>query len=108
VIYAVLLRPLPFRDPQRLVQLWESTPILPQLQATVPDFEDWRNQTHSFSQMAAYTFQEMNRITLVGKASRRSCRAPTRPSICFPPWASSHCWAAPSAPPTNAPSAPWP
>ena len=67
VIYAVLLRPLPFRDPQRLVQLWESTPVLPQLQATVPDFEDWRSQTHSFAQMAAYTFQEMNRITLVGQ-----------------------------------------
>ena len=67
VIYAVLLRPLPFRDPQRLVQVWESTPVLPQLQATVPDFEDWRNQSHSFAQMAAYTFQEMNRITLVGQ-----------------------------------------
>jgi len=67
VIYAVLLRPLPFRDPQRLVQLWESTAILPQLQTTGPDFQDWRNRTHSFSQMAAYTFQEMNRITLVGQ-----------------------------------------
>jgi putative ABC transport system permease protein len=67
VIYAVLLRPLPFRDPQRLVQVWESTPVLPQLQATVPDFEDWRNQTRSFSQMAAYTFQEMNRIALAGQ-----------------------------------------
>jgi len=67
VIYAVLLRPLPFRDPQRLVQLWESTPVLPQLQAAVPDFQDWRNQAHSFSQMAAYTFQQMNRITLVGQ-----------------------------------------
>jgi predicted permease len=67
LIYAVLLRPLPFRDPQRLVQVWESTPVLPQLQATVPDFEDWRNQSHSFAQMAAYTFQEMNRITLLGQ-----------------------------------------
>jgi hypothetical protein len=24
--------------------------VLPQLQTTVPDFQDWRNQTHSFSQ----------------------------------------------------------
>jgi predicted permease len=67
VIYAVLLRPLPFRDPQRLVQVWESTPVLPQLRAAVPDFEDWRDQTHSFSQMAAYTLQAMNRITLAGQ-----------------------------------------
>ena len=40
--------------------------MLPQLQVAVPDFEDWRNHTHSFAQMAAYTFQAMNHITLVG------------------------------------------
>src|ERR1039458_9068800 len=32
VIYGVLLQPLPFRDPAKLVALWESTPALPQLQ----------------------------------------------------------------------------
>ena len=67
VIYAVLVQPLPFRQPERLVQVWESSPVLPQLQVAVPDFEDWRSQTHSFSQMAAYTFQAMNSITLVGQ-----------------------------------------
>jgi len=67
VIYTVLLRPLPFREPQKLVQVWESTPVLPQLQVSAPDFEDWRKDTHSFAQMAAYTFQAMNRITLVGQ-----------------------------------------
>jgi len=66
VIYAVLLRPLPFRDPQALLQVWESTPLLPRLQATVPDFDDWRAQSHSFAQMAAYTLQAMDHITLVG------------------------------------------
>jgi predicted permease len=84
VIYAVLLRPLPFRDPQRLVQLWESTPILPQLQATVPDFEDWRNQAHSFSQMAAYTFQEMNRVTLVGQGEPEIVQATNATADLFP------------------------
>src|ERR1035438_4527606 len=67
VIYTVLLRPLPFREPQRLVQVWESTPALPQLQVAAPDFEDWHRSTHSFAQMAAYTFQAMNHITLVGQ-----------------------------------------
>jgi putative ABC transport system permease protein len=71
VIYAVLLRPLPFHEPHRLLQLWESTPILPQLQVTVPDFEDWRTQTHSFAQMAAYTFQAMDHITLTGQGEAR-------------------------------------
>ena len=78
------LRPLPFRDPQRLVQLWESTPVLPQLQATVPDFEDWRNQTHSFSQMAAYTFQEMNRITLQGQGEPEVVQATSVTADLFP------------------------
>ena len=83
VIYAVLLRPLPFRDPQRLVQLWESTPVLPQLQAAVPDFVDWRNQTHSFSQVAAYTFQEMNRITLIGQGQPEVVQATSVTSDLF-------------------------
>lgn len=66
VIYTVLLRPLPFREPQKLMQVWESTPVLPQLQVAVPDFEDWHTYTHGFAQMSAYTFQAMNHITLVG------------------------------------------
>jgi predicted permease len=84
VIYAVLLRPLPFRDPQRLVQLWESTPVLPQLQATVPDFQDWRNQTHSFAQMAAYTFEEMNRVTLLGQGEPEVVQATNATADLFP------------------------
>jgi putative ABC transport system permease protein len=83
VIYAVLLRPLPFRDPQRLVQVWESTPVLPQLQAAVPDFEDWRNQTRSFSEMAAHTLQAMNRITLAGQGQPEVVQATNATSDLF-------------------------
>ena len=84
VIYSVLLRPLPFRDPQRLMQVWEGTPVLPQLQAAVPDFEDWRARAHSFSQMAAYTFQEMNRITLVGQGQPEVVQATNAMAGLFP------------------------
>jgi len=62
----VLFRPLPFREPSQLAQLWETTPALPQLQATVPDYQDWRKQTRRFEQISAYTFQAMNKITLIG------------------------------------------
>ena len=48
VIYAVLIQPLPFRDPGKLVRIWETHPALPQLQVTAPDFRDWRSQTRSF------------------------------------------------------------
>ncbi len=84
VIYAVLLRPLPYRDPQRLVQIWESTPVLPQLQASVPDYEDWRNQAHSFGEMAAYSFQEMNRITLLGQGEPEIVQATDASASLFP------------------------
>jgi len=67
VIYTVLIQPLPFRDPGRLVQIWQTHPALPQLQVTVPDFQDWRGQAHSFQQMAAYTLSAMNRGTLLGQ-----------------------------------------
>ena len=67
IIYPVLLQPLPFRQPDRLVQLWESTPALPQLQVTVPDFEDWKKTASSFEGLGAYTLQAMNKITLLGE-----------------------------------------
>jgi putative ABC transport system permease protein len=67
MIYAVLLRPLPYRDPGRLVQIWETNPALPQLQVTAPDFQDWRSQSRSFKDLAAYTLSAMNTATLLGQ-----------------------------------------
>ena len=67
IIYTVLIQPLPFRDPGKLVQIWETHPTLPQLQVAAPDFDVWRNQTHSFDQIAAYTLSSMNSVTLLGQ-----------------------------------------
>src|SRR5262249_8130569 len=65
VVYAVLIHPLPFRDPARLLQLWETHPEFPTLQLTMPDFRDWRESSKSFDELAAYTFQAMNKVTLL-------------------------------------------
>jgi predicted permease len=67
VIHSVLIQPLPFRDPGQLVQIWETHPALPQLQVTVPDFEDFRERGAGFQQMAAYTLSAMNTTTLLGQ-----------------------------------------
>ena len=67
VIRSVLIQPLPFRDPGKLAEIWESHPALPQLQVTVPDFEDFRRRSQSFEQMAAYTLSAMNTTTLLGQ-----------------------------------------
>jgi predicted permease len=56
VVDAVLLRPLPFHDPERLVTLWERNPKqgYEQNPPAAGNFADWRDQNRVFSQMAIY------------------------------------------------------
>jgi predicted permease len=57
IVRAVLLRPLPFRDPDKLVMLYEhyrQNTGGDGFNAVAPgDYRDWRSQTHSFEDMAA-------------------------------------------------------
>jgi putative ABC transport system permease protein len=53
VVYAVLLRPLPYQDASRLVLLNETTPKVGTVSVSYPNFIDWRSQSHTFSEMAA-------------------------------------------------------
>jgi putative ABC transport system permease protein len=60
VVDAVLLRPLPYAEPDRLVMVWTRTPGGPQAAASWPEFVDWREQNHSFADMAAWRGQSVN------------------------------------------------
>ena len=54
VVKAVLLKPLPFSRPDRLVNLWESNPHNPgeEIMPVAPaDFQDWRTRTGSFAEI---------------------------------------------------------
>jgi putative ABC transport system permease protein len=53
VVYAVLLRPLPYKDPSSLIVLNETTPMVGTVSVSYPNFLDWRNQSRTFSEMAA-------------------------------------------------------
>jgi predicted permease len=55
VVNAVLLKPLPFPQPGRLVQIWESLPSRGYFNNVVNPFNflDWRERTRSFEDMAA-------------------------------------------------------
>lgn len=55
VVRTTLLNSLPFRDPDRLVALWEHHPLLGKQEIAPADFRDWREQSRSFERMAAYT-----------------------------------------------------
>ncbi len=54
VVNAVLLRPLPYDDPDHLVWLWDTQPQLATAPTSLPDFIDWRDQNQSFEYLAAY------------------------------------------------------
>src|SRR5712672_2971620 len=55
VVNAVLLRPLPFPEPDKLVRLWEASASKGATRNVVNawNFLDWRDRTRSFEQMAA-------------------------------------------------------
>jgi putative ABC transport system permease protein len=58
VVYAALLRPLPYRDPEKLLSLGESREQIAdikQSQVSYPDYLDWRKQVKSFESLAAYS-----------------------------------------------------
>ncbi|HEY2169021.1 MAG TPA: ABC transporter permease, partial [Candidatus Angelobacter sp.] len=60
VVHAVLLEPLPFRDADRLVQIWHvppqtSFPGMTRFAISAANFLDWQKQNHVFDQMALYT-----------------------------------------------------
>jgi len=52
VVDGVLLRPLPYPEPQRIVRLWEVTARGGQINFSDPDFEDIQEQTRSFTSLA--------------------------------------------------------
>ena len=63
VVNAVLLRPLPFRDPSRLVLVIEKSKY-PTITVSYQNYLDWRDQSHSFESMEAIYGANM---TLTGK-----------------------------------------
>ena len=68
VVYGVLLRPLPYAEPERLVQLWETSTSTPGdlNPISVPNFRDWAEKNTSFTATLAYAY---NRYTLSGEGS---------------------------------------
>lgn len=66
VVNAVLVRPLPYPDPERLVWLWEVQPNLPRAPFSAGDFLDFQAQSQSLEQLAA-----MHRVsfTMTGRGS---------------------------------------
>lgn len=60
VVNGVVLRPLPYHEPDRLAMIWSLYPQGETFAASLPDFLDWRSRGRSFDDMAAYTSGSAN------------------------------------------------
>ncbi len=56
VVNAVILRPLPYPEPSRLVELWGNVRRMKveRRGTSLPDYVDWRDQSQSFEAMALF------------------------------------------------------
>ena len=77
-IDAVLLNPLPYKDPDRLMVVWETNKQLgPEMwdrnEVTIGNFLDWRSRNQSFDQLGSLFYTDMN-LSGTGEPERiKSC-----------------------------------
>ena len=63
IVNAVILRPLPYQNPDRLVSLWTNVPEHARWPITSGNFVDWKNQNTVFEDIAAFS---PSTVTLTG------------------------------------------
>lgn len=75
VIHAVLLSPLPYEDPDRIVFVLESNPSkgFSEFSASPPNYMDWRNSTSSFEAMASFSAGSLNYTSGAEPERARGC-----------------------------------
>ncbi len=61
VVNGVILRPLPYPESDQLVRIWHTPPQknfpgMNRFSVSAANFVDWKNQNHSFENMAMYSF----------------------------------------------------
>jgi len=64
LVDAALIRPLPFREPNRLVTLWERMPRFAHNRVAPLNFLEWTDESHAFASMAAVAVGSS--VTLAG------------------------------------------
>ena len=79
IVHEVLLRPLPFPDPQQLVSAWPvraDRVSMADHSMSVPDLDDWRATQHEFVRLGAYWYAtEQSGLDLTGFGQPTRLRA---------------------------------
>src|ERR1044072_2500096 len=62
VVNAILLRPLPYKNPDRIVMVWMSNPKLGVTEDwhSYPNYVDYRDQNSTFEEIAAFNDRSFN------------------------------------------------
>lgn len=77
IVNAVLLRPLPFEEPERLVRIFTRTPDGRLFELSPGKFYDWQRDAQSFEGMAMYQCCGFRELALTGTGAARTVRATT-------------------------------
>ncbi|HXO20254.1 MAG TPA: ABC transporter permease [Thermoanaerobaculia bacterium] len=74
VVNGVLIEPLPYDQPERLILVWEANPSagFPRFSVSPPNFTDWKEQSRSFGQLAA---MDTDQVTLTGRGEPEVLKA---------------------------------
>jgi putative ABC transport system permease protein len=83
IVHAVLLRPLPFHEPDRLVQIWESKPREGRDKEGVAaaTFSDWRERSRTFDDLAFIMVDGVPTVLAVGEETFQARRAVVTPNL---------------------------
>lgn len=68
-VNAIILRPLPYQNSERLLMVWGREPKSPKVPTSPAEFLDWQTQTTTLEAMAAYSGQSFN-LTGPGEPER--------------------------------------
>ena len=75
IVNAVLLRPLPFEEPERLVRIFTRTPGGQLFELSPGKFYGWQRDAQSFEGMALYQCCGFRQLALTGTGTARTVRA---------------------------------
>jgi predicted permease len=81
IVNGVLLRPLPYAEPARLLRLYTSMPQFRDASVSYPNFLDWQQRSRSFEIMAANRGDTFN---LTGQAAPERLRGQMASATIFP------------------------